>query len=165
MLKKIILIILFSLQATNAGAMKIEGVPFFKQERLQCGPSALAGVMSFYGIKVDKARIIQETFTEELKGSLITDLEQYARGRGLQAKSGQGNMDTIKGSILARKPVIVLIDMGVWQVTKPHYILVFGFNEDGFIAHDGRREAVLFKYARFKKRWEKMGCPFLIVHP
>lgn len=164
-MKKIILIILFSLQAANAGATQIQGVPFFKQERLKCGPSALASVMAFYGMQVDEARIIKETFTEELKGSLITDLENYARERGFRTKSGQGDMDTIKENVLAQKPVIVLLDLGVWQAAKPHYILVFGFNQNGFIAHDGRRAATLFKYPRFRKSWERMGCPFLIIYP
>jgi ABC-type bacteriocin/lantibiotic exporter with double-glycine peptidase domain len=164
-LKKIILIIFCLVPAVNAGATQIQDVPFFKQERHKCGPSALASVLTFYGIKVDEARIIKDTYSDKLKGSLITDLENYAKGLGFQTKSGQGTIDTIKENILAQKPVIVLIDLGIWKVAKPHYIVVFGFNEDGFIAHNGKKAATLFKYARFEKSWAKFGRPFLIIRP
>ena len=146
-------------------ALEIEGVPFFKQERHKCGPASLASVLAYYGAQVDEEDIIKETYTESLKGSLISDLENYAKKKGYVTASGQGTTDTLKEAVLANRPIIVLIDLGVWRVAKPHYIVVFGYTEDGFIAHDGRKAATRFKYKKFQKAWGKMGCPYLILHP
>lgn len=164
-MEKIFLTILCLVFASNAGAEQIEGVPFYRQERYQCGPATLASVLAYYRNPVDTDRIIRETYNETLKGSLMPDLENYAGTLGFKTESGQGTLQKIKDSVLARKPVIVLIDNGVWLAARPHYIVVFGFNEEGFIAHDGNHPSVLFRYMKFENAWKKMGKPYLIIHP
>lgn len=149
----------------GAGAEQIQGVPFFRQETHQCGQAALASVMGYHKKPVDMKRLFQETYNDSLKGSLLADLENYAKGLGFKTEAGRGTLQTIKDSILAEKPVIVLIDQGVWLAAKPHYIVVVGYDEKGFIAHDGSQPWVLFRYRKFEKNWEKMGKPFLIIHP
>ena len=151
--------------AASAGAEGIEGVPFFKQERHQCGQASLASVLAYYQEPVEIEEIIRATYNETLKGSLMADLENYAKGLGFKTESGQGTLQTIKDSVLAQKPVIILMDHGFWLASKPHYIVVFGFNEKGFIAHDGSKPSVLFPYGGFDKDWKKMGRPYLIIHP
>ncbi|MBU4318423.1 MAG: C39 family peptidase [Proteobacteria bacterium] len=151
--------------AASPGAEEIEGIPFFRQERHQCGQAALASVLAYYKIPVDMELLIGETYSQALKGSLMADLENYAKGLGFKTKSGQGTLQTLKESVLARKPVIVLLDHGVWLAARPHYIVIFGFNEKGFIAHDGNEPSILFQYKGFEKTWKKMGHPYLIIHP
>ena len=149
----------------HPGAEVIDGVPFFKQQRHQCGAAALATVFAYYDKPVSPHRIRQQVYNETLRGALMPDLENYAAGLGFKTESGQGALARIKESILSRKPVIVLIDNGVWLASRPHYIVVFGFNEEGLIAHDGNDPAVSIDYEAFQKRWEKMGTPYLIVYP
>ncbi|MDD2603742.1 MAG: cysteine peptidase family C39 domain-containing protein [Desulfobacterales bacterium] len=150
---------------SHPGARIIEGVPFFKQERHQCGAVALAAVFAYYDHTVSPHRISRAVYNETLGGALLPDLENYAAGRGFETESGQGDLDLIKKSVLDRKPVIVLIDDGVWLASRPHYIVVFGFNEKGVIVHDGTDPSVLMDYGTFEKRWRRLGNPYLIVHP
>jgi ABC-type bacteriocin/lantibiotic exporter with double-glycine peptidase domain len=164
-LKSIFLFSLCLAFAASAGAERIEGVPFFKQETHQCGQASLASVLAYYKNPVDIQQIIRATYSETLKGSLMADLENYAKGLGYKTESGQGTLQTIKDSVLAQKPVIILMDHGIWLAAKPHYIVVFGFNEKGFIAHDGAKSSVFFGYGGFDKNWKKMGRPYLIIHP
>lgn len=156
---------LFFAPTASGAAFRIEGVPFVRQDRYQCGPASLASVLAYYGTEVDNSRIIRETYNETLKGSLITDLENFARRMGFKTESGQGTPDAIKNYVRSKRPVIVLLDLGVWVAAKPHYIVVFGYDEKGFIAHDGRNPSVLFEYPRFEKMWQKIGRPYLIIHP
>jgi ABC-type bacteriocin/lantibiotic exporter with double-glycine peptidase domain len=164
-LRTIFLAVLCVASAVCAGAEQIEGVPFFRQERGQCGPSALASVMAYYGRQVEMSRVGRETYDDRLKGSLITDLENFAGRSGFQTESGQGTLGTIKDNIRMKRPIILLIDNGVWLAARPHYIVVFGFNDQGLITHDGKNASILFKYARFEKMWGKIGRPYLIIHP
>jgi ABC-type bacteriocin/lantibiotic exporter with double-glycine peptidase domain len=150
---------------TSAGAEQIQGVPFFRQERRQCGQAALACVLGYYKKSVDMESILRETYNETLKGSLLADLENFAKRLGFKTESGPGTLEKIKESILEQKPVIVLLDQGVWLAARPHYIVILGFNEKGFLAHDGSKPSVLFPYDRFEKTWKKMGSSYLIIHP
>jgi ABC-type bacteriocin/lantibiotic exporter with double-glycine peptidase domain len=160
------LAVLLSLGATGwAAAEVIERVPFFKQQRNQCGAASLASVLAYYDRPVLPHRISREIYSKALEGALLPDLENYAAGLGFQTESGQGTLDGLKQSVLNRKPVIVLIDNGVWLANRPHYIVVFGFNEEGFITHDGNAPSVLIDYKKFKRKWEKLGNPYLLVNP
>ena len=164
-LKKSLLIFLILLFLGDVEAIQIEGVPLFKQERNKCGPSALASVLSYYGAQVDELQIIEATYTPSLKGSLITDLENYAKGLGYQTRSGQGTIEILKTAITSKKPIIVLMDIGVWLVSKPHFIVILGYDKDGFVVHDGSKPSTLIKYSKFEKAWRKMGRPYLLIYP
>jgi hypothetical protein len=75
----IALLVLTLLFAGNANAIEIEGVPFVKQETRFCGPAAHSSVMAYYGLPIDQQRIGKAVYSEKIKGSMITDLEDYAR--------------------------------------------------------------------------------------
>jgi hypothetical protein len=120
--------------------------------------------MSFHGVSIPPETIGESTFSEKLRGVLITDLENFARRSAFQTESGQGTVERLKDFISSKRPVIVLVDLGFWLVTKPHYIVVFGYTEEGFVAHDGEHASQLYPYDQFKEIWAKMGRPYLLVY-
>jgi ABC-type bacteriocin/lantibiotic exporter with double-glycine peptidase domain len=150
--------------AVNAFAFQIEGVPFVKQEGQECGPAALASVLSFYGVAVQVDSISEATYNQKLRGSLITDLEDFAHRLGFQTVSSQGTVEKIKVFIHRQRPVIVLVDLGFWIRSRPHYLVLYGYNKDGFIAHDGVKASRIYAYSDFEKMWGKLGCPYLLVY-
>ncbi len=155
---------LFILLASNALALEIEGVPFIRQESQFCGPASLASVMTFYGAPEDQKKIGAAVYSEKLQGALITDLEQYARQKGFETKSGQGTVEGLKAEMDRGRPVMVLVDLGFWVVSKPHYLVVIGYDDEGFTAHDGYTPANRYPFARFSEVWEKMGNVYLLVY-
>jgi predicted double-glycine peptidase len=161
-LKRIVATLLILL-ASNALALEIEGVPFIRQDSQFCGPASLASVMTFYGVPEDQKTIGAAVYSEKLQGALITDLERYARQRGFETKSGRGTAEELKIELDRRRPVIVLVDLGFWVVSKPHYLVVIGYDDGGFTAHDGYTPANRYPYARFSEIWEKMGNAYLSV--
>ncbi|NPV04618.1 MAG: peptidase C39 [Syntrophaceae bacterium] len=161
-MKRIALLLL--LTASNALALEIEGVPFVKQDSQFCGPAALASVMTYHGVQTDQKTVGAAVHSEKLQGALITDLERFAREAGLEAKSGRGTPEGLKAAIDRGRPVIVLVDLGLWVVSRPHYLVVFGYDGEGFIAHDGATPGNRYPYARFAEIWGKMGNAYLLVH-
>ncbi len=155
---------LLILLASNALALEIEGVPFIRQDSQFCGPASLASVMTFYGVHEDQKKIGAAVYSEKLQGALITDLERYARQEGFETKSGQGTVDGVKTELDRGRPVIVLVDLGFWVVSKPHYLVVIGYDDEGFTAHDGYTPANRYPYARFSEIWGKMGNAYLLVY-
>jgi len=146
-------------------AFQIQGVPFVTQARQQCGPAALSSVLAYYGVELDPETIAETTHNEKLQGSLITDLENFARVQAFRTKSARGTVDELKASIREGKPVIALVDLRRWFVAQPHYLVVFGYSPEGLIAHDGERASRLFRYPDFERMWEKMGRVYLLVYP
>jgi ABC-type bacteriocin/lantibiotic exporter with double-glycine peptidase domain len=150
--------------AGEVSAFQIESVPFVKQDRQQCGPASLASVLSFYGVSVQANSVSEVTYDPRIGGSLITDLENFARRLGFRTESGQGTVEKVKGFINQKMPVIVLIDLGFWLASKPHYLVLFGYTEKGFIAHDGERASKIYDYSEFGKKWDKMGNTYLLIY-
>ena len=71
--------------------------------------------------------------------------------------------DDIKAALREKKPVIVLVDLGFWVITRPHYLVIIGYSDKGFIAHTGYESGETFPYAEFGRIWAKKGSVYLSV--
>ena len=87
---QISLFLISLLFVAQPAAFQIEGVPFVAQAREQCGPAALSSVLAYHGLDLAPETVAERTHNEKLRGSLITDLENFARGLDFQTKSGRG---------------------------------------------------------------------------
>lgn len=160
-----VLVVLISLLAAPVQAAEIDGVPFIRQGHGTCGPAALASVMAYYGVPVDLETITRATYTPEMKGAIFPDLENFARARGFQTELKQGDLAAIKDAIERGRPVIVLVDVGLWVVSRPHYLVVTAYDDDGFTAHSGYRADEHFSFQRFERLWKRKGSTYLIIRP
>jgi ABC-type bacteriocin/lantibiotic exporter with double-glycine peptidase domain len=141
----------------------IAGVPFLPQEDDTCGPSSLAMVLRFLGRNVDTAEIVRETRTEGLKGTLITDLAAAARRRGFAAEVVDLDLPRLRERISAGVPVILLVDLGVWSWSRPHYLVAYGWTPEGVVAHSGREQGKVIPFSTLDAQWAKMGRLALLV--
>ena len=135
----------------------IAGVPFLPQEEDTCGPSSLAMVLRFLGKDVDTREIVRETRTEGLKGTLITDLAGAARRRGFEAGIADLDLPRLRERIVAGVPVILLVDLGIWTWSRPHYLVAYGWTPEGVVAHSGREQGKVIPFSRLDAQWARMG--------
>ena len=142
----------------------IAGVPFLPQEDDTCGPSSLAMVLGFLGQDVDTAEIVRETRTEGLKGTLITDLAGAARRRGFAAEVADLDLPRLRERISAGVPVILLVDLGIWNWSRPHYLVAYGWTPEGVVAHSGREQGKVIPFSTLDSQWAKMGRLAILVH-
>lgn len=159
-----ILFLLLLLSISNTFAEIISNVPFVLQKTHFCGPAALSSVMGYYDLKISQDEIAKHVYTEKLQGALVTDLENFAKKTNFKTKLSIGSTNEIKNYIKQKKPVIVLIDVGFWVMTYPHYLVIMGYNEKGFIAHTGLQKSKLFLYKEFLDMWHKMGNTYLVIY-
>ena len=141
----------------------IAGVPFLPQEDDTCGPSSLAMVLGFLGKEVNTSEIVRETRTEGLKGTLITDLTSAARRRGFAAEVVDLDLPRLRARIGAGVPVILLVDLGVWSWSRPHYLVAYGWTPEGVVAHSGREQGKVVPFPTLDAQWAKMGRLAIIV--
>jgi ABC-type bacteriocin/lantibiotic exporter with double-glycine peptidase domain len=143
----------------------IEGVPFLPQEEETCGPSSLAMLLRFHGKEAATRELVEETRTAGLRGTLITDLAAAARRRGVEAGVADLDLPGLRRRILAGEPVILLVDLGTWVWSRPHYLVAYGVTAEGVVAHSGRSEATVIPYDSLEAQWAKMGHLAIVVAP
>lgn len=141
----------------------IAGVPFLPQEDDTCGPSSLAMVLGFLGQDVNTSEIVRETRTEGLKGTLITDLAGAARRREFAAEVADLDLPRLRERISAGVPVILLVDLGIWTWSRPHYLVAYGWTPEGVVAHSGRERGKVIPFSTLDAQWAKMGRLAIIV--
>jgi hypothetical protein len=141
----------------------IEGVPFLPQEEDTCGPSSLAMVLGFLGRDVTTQEIVRETRTEGLRGTLITDLTGAARRRGFAAEVADLDLPRLRERISAGEPVLLLVDLGIWSWSRPHYLVAYGWTPEGVVAHSGRERGKVIPFSTLDAQWAKMGRLAIIV--
>ena len=143
----------------------IRNVPFYAQEKYQCGPASLAGILSYYGENVSPKQIAGEIFREEVRGTLSVDLALFARDRGLDAVWYEGNPEDLREKIDRTQPLIAMVDLGLGTVRRPHYLVVVGYSPEGIIANTGTRQHHNISWNRFLKQWHRTQMWTLHIHP
>ncbi|MDD5303097.1 MAG: C39 family peptidase [Elusimicrobia bacterium] len=141
------------------------GVPFFPDKTDQCGPSALASVLAFWGKPAEPKDLKTEIYVEKIGGSLPMDLLIAARAHGLAAEMSSGSLDGIKANLDAGRPVIAFVNMGWRFLPIGHFLVVTGYDEArrGVYAHTGVRKDAFVPYRQFLKQWDRTGRWALVV--
>jgi ABC-type bacteriocin/lantibiotic exporter with double-glycine peptidase domain len=146
-------------------ARVIEHVPFYPQEMYQCGPASLAGVLNFWGTAVSPEEIAEEIYSKSAKGTLTLDMILYAKKKGFNAGQYQGSYDDIQRNVESGVPLVVMVDYGFWVYQQNHYIIVFGYNENGVIVHSGKKPHQLIPLKEFLRSWGKTNFWTLRITP
>jgi ABC-type bacteriocin/lantibiotic exporter with double-glycine peptidase domain len=143
----------------------IEKVPFFAQETYQCGPASLAGVLNYWGLSITPAEIAADVFSSSARGTLGIDLALYAQKKGFQSDFYRGNTEDLRKQIDSGHPVIVLVDYGFWVYEKGHFMVIVGYNDDGFIVNTGPSQMKFIANDDFTGPWQKAGFWTLVIGP
>lgn len=139
-------------------------VPFRAQRsRDDCGPAALASLLAQRGLEVPVAEIAPVVYSPALGGSLLPDLENFARSRGFATHSGRGDLDLLRSALAAGHPLLIPVETGLGPLSRPHYLVVYGQDAEGFLVHAGVREAVYIRAEELLPRWEKLNRLYLYL--
>ena len=146
------------------GLRVISDVPYFPQEqRDDCGPAAVATLLSYEGRAVPVAEISRAVYDPRLGGSLLPDMENFVGQLGFATRSGRGDLDLLRQAIDAGRPVVIPVETGFWHISRPHYVVLFGYDQRRFLAHAGVRESVFIDAGELLRRWEKMNRLYLYL--
>ena len=148
----------------KGGVHAVPGVPFLAQQSNDdCGPAALASLLAKKGMEIPLEIVTRGVYTPALGGSLLPDMENFARLQGFATHTGRGDLELLRRQIDTGRPVIIPVDMGVWRVSRPHYLVVFGYDETHFLVHAGVKGAIFIDAGELHSRWEKMNGLYLYL--
>ena len=117
-------------------SFELSEVPFFPQERYQCGPAALATVLGWGGVEVTPEQLEPRVYLPERQGSLQTELIAAARRYKRVSYPLDPDLTAILREVRAGHPVLVLQNLAYSWYPRWHYAVVVGFDLE-------RREVVL----------------------
>jgi peptidase C39-like protein len=152
----------------DAKAVEIADVPFFPQEKYECGPAALATVLAHAGADVDADSLVGEVYVEGLRGSLQAELLAATRRNGLIPYVLPASPDALFDELEERRPVLILQNLGIERVPVWHYAVAVGFDpaDERVILRSGIEERRLEKTSRFLRSWQRGGYwGFVAVEP
>lgn len=141
----------------------INSIPFYPQKEYQCGPSALAGVLNYYGVNVSPEEIASEIYSKSARGTLDMDMLFYVEKKGLKAEKYRGSLNDLRERIKAGHPLIVLVDYGYGPFQANHFMVIVGYNKSGVFANSGMEERKFIPNEDFLRVWDRTGNWTLLV--
>jgi hypothetical protein len=150
---------------TPASAV-VDAVPFYAQEKFQCGPAALAMVLQWSGVAATPESLAPALFTPGRQGTLQTGLITGARRHERLAFVVTG-LDCLLREIAAGRPVVVLQNLGLSWLPHWHYAVVIGYdlNARQLILHSGETAGRRVGLRTFLYTWNRAAQWGLLVLP
>ena len=144
--------------------IELEGVPFYPQEKYQCGPSSLAMALAYSDLPITPDELKDQVYTPSQKGSLQIAMIGATRRHGRIAYPISG-LNSIWPEIAAGYPVIVLQNLGLSWIPVWHYAVVIGYDfpESSVSLHTGVTERKPVSFAAFENTWAHSNYWGIIV--
>ena len=143
-------------------------MPFFPQTDYQCGPAALATVLSYSGLAVTPDELVRDVYIPERRGSLQVELAAATRRHGRIPYVVDPAPSMLLAEVAAGNPVLVLQDLGAWGVRAWHYAVVVGYDpqRELYVLRSGRQRRHFETAARFLGSWKHSdNWGFVVVQP
>lgn len=142
-------------------------VPFFAQQRYQCGPAALAGVLAWSGVAVTPAELTPRLYTPALRGTLQAELLAAARRYGRVAYRLPTHTEALLQNLAEGTPVLVLQNLGLGWLPRWHYAVVVGYDleADVITLHSGLEANHRTALDTFRRTWARADHWAMVALP
>ena len=137
-------------------AIMVRDVPFFPQEPQQCGPAALASLMSYFGHPIWPERVAEEIYEPAAGGTPTVAMTTYAARHGLPLQAMRADLADLRAEVDAGRPLIVLLRRG-FPFHDAHFVVVNGYDgTSGTIyGYSGRDAMACWTTDQFARRWAR----------
>lgn len=153
------------LAAPAQPVVELSDVPFFPQRDYQCGPAALATVLSAAAVAVTADELVERVYIPGRKGSLQLELLAASRGFDRLPYPLEPTLPALLSEIAAQRPVLVLQNLGIDSVPIWHYAVVIGFDAttDHLILRSGTTQRMETSARRFMSSWKRAGFWAIVI--
>lgn len=138
-------------------AAELSGVAFFPQEKYQCGPAALATVLSAQGVQVRPEDLVDKVYLPEREGSLQIEMVATARSYQQLTYKLSGELDAILKEVASGRPVLIFQNLSLPWVPQWHYAVVVGYDLDQqtVTLRSGTTERRITALSTFERTWQR----------
>lgn len=144
---------------------ELTATPFYPQKKHQCGPAALATVLSASGAATSPDSLVDSLFIPARRGSLQVEMRATPRGFARLALPLPRRPEAIVAELEAGRPVLVLHNYGLPFWPRWHYAVVVGYDPaaDEFILRSGVKPRQRMRTRRFMVAWHYAGRWAMVV--
>jgi len=137
--------------------VELTGVPFFAQDEFQCGPAALATLLTQRGIAATPASLKERVFLPGRQGSLQVELVAAAREHDLIVYPLGNRLDDLLEQVSAGNPVLVLQNLAFSWYPRWHFAVVVGYDRGRgeLILRSGTTRRWITDLASFDATWAR----------
>jgi tetratricopeptide (TPR) repeat protein len=141
----------------------IEGVPFYPQQAYYCGPTTLAEIFEFNGVKLSPESIAPQLFIPKRNGSLQLEMVAAIRQQSFLSYASKGSLEQLLKLVNQKIPVIVLQNLGLSWYPLWHYAVVKGYDLETqeFILHSADIENRRVGMKVFERTWQRANFWFV----
>jgi hypothetical protein len=138
---------------------EVRGVPFFPQVEYQCGPAALATVLSHAGARVEPDALVDHVYIPGRQGSITAEMLAAPRRFGMLSYALQPRLTDILREVASGVPVVVLQNYGWGPFTRWHYAVIVGYDSHSgyLVLRSGETERLMEHIALFEYNWKDGG--------
>lgn len=146
---------------------EIAEVPFFPQVEYQCGPAALATVLTHAGAPVLPDELVPQVYIPARQGSVAVEMLAAPRRYGVVPHRLQPQLVDVLREVAAGNPVVVLQNYGSPAGAQWHYAVIVGFeSRSGYLllrsgeTKELREHLTIFEYTwKDGGRWAMVALP------
>ncbi len=147
--------------------VELTDVPFFPQSPYQCGPAALATVLTSAGAATTPDALAPQVYLPGRRGSLQFELLAATRRYGYISYVLEPRLDDLLNEVAAGTPVLVLQNLGLSWYPRWHYAVVVGFDlsTGEIILRSGGEARHVVSMRVFERTWKRGGSWAMVSMP
>ncbi|MDP3516452.1 MAG: PA2778 family cysteine peptidase [Pseudohongiella sp.] len=146
-----------NVNASLSAPVLLSQVPFFAQDLYQCGPAALATVLTASGISVTPEQLVPLVYVPAREGSFQVEMVAATRSLGRLAYRLTPTLEALLSEVAAGQPVLVLQNLSLKWYPRWHFAVVKGFDVQAgrIILNSGMIENYDMSLATFERTWAR----------
>lgn len=142
--------------STRASIPELDDVAFFPQTAYDCGPAALATILTSTGVATTPETLVDQVYIAGRQGSLQAELMAATRRAGRVPTRLERSFDRLLDEVESGRPVLVLLNLGLARVPVWHYAVVVGYDAvaERVILRSGEEPRRRERARRFLRQWQ-----------
>lgn len=144
-------------QPSTPDQVILEDVPFYPQERYQCGPASLAMMLNSQGLRTDPEILKELVYIPGRGGSLQVEMVAAARAHGMLVYPLEKELESLLSEVASGNPVLVMQNLRFGWWPQWHFAVVIGYNagERDLILHTDTRKREAIDLEVFSNTWRR----------
>lgn len=137
--------------------VELSAVPFFPQEAHQCGPAALATMLSYSGRNLTPEQLTAAVYVPGRRGSFAIELAAAARAQGRVVYPLAPHLAGVLAALEQGFPVLVLQNNGLGIYPVWHFAVVVGADrrQEKLWLRSGKTPRLEISFSTFERTWAR----------
>lgn len=153
--------------AVTTPRVELASIAFFPQDDYQCGPAALATVLTSAGQSATPEQLAPQVYIAQRRGSLQLEMLAATRRNGAVAFLLDPQLGALLAELEAGHPVVVLQNLAFDWAPRWHYAVAIGYDleRNEIILRSGRNQRLVMPFGKFERTWNRSGNWAMVALP